>query len=39
MTVLMDTHTFLWFVNGSSQLSHRAKGFIEDPANYKFQVQ
>lgn len=36
MQVLMDAHSFLWFVNGSSQLSTRARGIIEDPANDKF---
>jgi PIN domain nuclease of toxin-antitoxin system len=35
MTVLMDTHSFLWFANGSSQLSARARAIIEDPANDK----
>ena len=33
MIVLMDTHSFLGFVNGSSQLSPRARAIIEDPAN------
>jgi PIN domain nuclease of toxin-antitoxin system len=36
MKVLMDAHSFLWFVNGSSQLSARARAIIEDPANDKF---
>jgi len=36
MTVLMDTHSFIWFVDGSSQLSARARTLIEDPANDKF---
>ena len=36
MIVLMDTHSFLWFVNGSSQLSTRARVIIEDSANDKF---
>jgi PIN domain nuclease of toxin-antitoxin system len=35
MTVLMDTHSFIWFVDGSSQLSARARTLIEDPANDK----
>lgn len=35
MKVLMDAHSFLWFVNGSSQLSARARAVIEDPANDK----
>lgn len=36
MTVLMDTHSFIWFVDGSSQLSVQARTLIEDPANDKF---
>jgi PIN domain nuclease of toxin-antitoxin system len=36
MTVLMDTHSFIWFVDGNSQLSARARTLIEDPANDKF---
>lgn len=36
MKVLMDAHVFLWFVNGSSQLSAHARTIIEDPANDKF---
>ncbi|OGC02792.1 twitching motility protein PilT [candidate division KSB1 bacterium RBG_16_48_16] len=35
MIVLMDTHSFLWFVNGSSRLSARARAIIEDPENDK----
>jgi PIN domain nuclease of toxin-antitoxin system len=35
MIVLMDTHSFLWFVDGSPQLSARARTLIEDPANDK----
>ena len=30
MSFLLDTHAFLWFVNGHSSLSQRAKGIIED---------
>jgi len=29
MTVLMDTHAFLWFVNDDPQLSARAKSLIK----------
>ena len=33
MTVLLDTHTFLWFVLDDAQLSRSARTLIEDPAN------
>jgi PIN domain nuclease of toxin-antitoxin system len=35
MRVLLDTHTFLWFVMGSAKLSDNARTLIEDPANDK----
>lgn len=35
MRVLLDTHTFLWFVLGDAQLSAPAKAIIEDPRNEK----
>ena len=35
MTLLLDTHAFLWFVWDDPQLSATAKGLIEDPANRK----
>lgn len=35
MTVLLDTHAFLWFVLGDSRLSATAKKEIEDPQNDK----
>ena len=35
MVVLLDTHSFLWFVNGSSKLSTETKKIIENPANAK----
>lgn len=31
MKWLLDTHTFLWFVNGSPLLSQTARGLIEMP--------
>lgn len=31
--LLLDTHTFLWFVLGSDRLSPNARRAIEDPAN------
>ncbi|HYI15568.1 MAG TPA: type II toxin-antitoxin system VapC family toxin [Thermomicrobiales bacterium] len=33
MKVLIDTHTFLWFINGDRQLSRRAREIIEDLEN------
>lgn len=33
MNYLLDTHTFLWFINGDSELSVRAQTLIEDPSN------
>jgi len=36
MNVLLDTHTFLWFVLDDARLSAPAKMLIEDPANAVF---
>jgi PIN domain nuclease of toxin-antitoxin system len=33
MRLLLDTHTFLWFVLNDPQLSATAEGLIADPAN------
>jgi len=35
MKLLLDTHTFLWFVLGDAQLSGTARALITDPANEK----
>ena len=35
MTLLLDTHTFLWFCQDDPALSSTAKGLIEDAANRK----
>ena len=35
MTLLLDTHTFLWFCQDDPSLSAPAKTLIEDPANRK----
>jgi PIN domain nuclease of toxin-antitoxin system len=35
MTVLLDTHTFLWFCQDDPLLSKAAKTLIEDPSNRK----
>ena len=29
MNLLLDTHTFLWFINGDAQLSTHARSFIK----------
>ena len=31
--LLLDTHTFLWFIGGSINLSNRAKDLIENQDN------
>ncbi len=33
MRLLLDTHTFLWWVNDASPLSRRARSAIADPGN------
>ena len=33
MGYLLDTHAFLWFINGSVDLSPRAKGIIQNSDN------
>lgn len=35
MTLLLDTHTFLWFCQGDPALSATAKALLEDPLNRK----
>lgn len=36
MRILLDTHTFLWFIAGDSQLSLAARQLIEDVENQRF---
>ena len=36
MKFLLDTHTFLWFIMGSPNLSAPARALIEDAVNAKF---
>ena len=36
MKVLLDTHTFLWFIQGNDNLSDIARASIEDLKNQKF---
>jgi PIN domain nuclease of toxin-antitoxin system len=33
MRLLLDTHTFLWFIIGSPKLSEKARALIEDTTN------
>jgi len=34
--LLLDTHSFLWFINGSPQISTSARTLIEDASNQPF---
>ncbi len=36
MKLLLDTHTFLWFIRGDERLSGKAKELIEDKQNFRF---
>ena len=36
MKLLLDTHTFLWFIMGNANLSANGRVLIEDQANEKF---
>ena len=36
MNILLDTHTFLWFIAGSDELSDKARELIEDENNRVF---
>jgi PIN domain nuclease of toxin-antitoxin system len=33
MNLLLDTHTFLWFIDGNARLSTTARDLIEDQEN------
>ena len=33
MNLLLDSHTFLWFIEGSPQLSAHARSLIADSTN------
>jgi PIN domain nuclease of toxin-antitoxin system len=35
MRILLDTHAFLWFIQGSQNLSETARNLIEDQENQK----
>jgi len=34
--ILLDTHTFLWFIAGDKQLDHYARQLIEDMGNERY---
>ena len=36
MKILLDTHTFLWFLGGTSELSEQARILIENSENEKY---
>jgi len=36
MNLLLDTHTFIWFLEGDSNLSSTAKSYIENASNTNF---
>ena len=36
MDLLLDTHTFIWFLTGDNQLSNHVKKLIEDTSNKCF---
>lgn len=36
MNILLDTHTFLWFIAGDNQLDNHARHLIEDLNNDRF---
>jgi len=36
MRLLLDSHTFLWFIMGNARLSAAARAMIEEQANEKF---
>ncbi len=36
MRILLDTHSFLWFINADTQLSITARALIEEPTNQPF---
>jgi len=36
MNLLLDTHSFLWFIEGSPHLSQTARTLIEDPTHQPF---
>ncbi|MGR3293201.1 MAG: type II toxin-antitoxin system VapC family toxin [Candidatus Scalindua sp.] len=36
MRLLLDAHTFLWFINGSPEISDYSRDLIENVTNERF---
>jgi PIN domain nuclease of toxin-antitoxin system len=36
MDLILDTHTFIWFVNDDKNLTTKARGAIENPSNFSY---
>ena len=36
MNLILDTHTFMWFVNGDKNLTIKARTTIENPSNFGY---
>ena len=36
MNLILDTHIFIWFINGDNNLTAKSRKEIENPANVKF---
>ncbi len=36
MRLLLDTHSFLWFISGDERMSTTARGWVEDVQNEVF---
>lgn len=36
MKILLDTHTFLWYVTGDSQLSDKAQSYLDNRDNLRY---
>lgn len=36
MDLILDTHAFIWFVNGDKNLTTKAREAIENPSNFSY---
>lgn len=36
MNLILDTHTFMWFVNGDKNLTTKVRATIENPSNFGY---
>ncbi|MFQ6042809.1 MAG: type II toxin-antitoxin system VapC family toxin [Candidatus Poribacteria bacterium] len=36
MDLILDTHAFIWFVNGDKNLTTKAREVIENPSNFSY---